>query len=146
MTRYRWQAMILTTVVAAVWTAPSWAQSVDPALQKAAEARAAARDEGDAESYGRYILEDAVMTSGRGAMQTRASRMKAVAGSPLKTPRPKVSDEKYRMFGDAAIRTWREDGPNAEGQNRGTRWIEVWVKQKGEWKLASLQFTNIQTP
>ena len=79
-------------------------------------------------------------------MERRAVRMKAIQGNPVKTPRPKVSDEKYRMFGGTAIRTWRQDEPNAEGQNRGTRWIEVWVKQKGEWKLASLQFTNIQTP
>ena len=145
MTRYRWQAMILTTVLAA-WTAPSGAQSVDPALQKAAEARVAARFAGDAESYGRFTLEDAIMTNSRGGMESRAVRMKAIQGNPVKTPRPKVSDEKYRMFGDTATRTWRQDEPNAEGQNRGARWIEVWVKQKGEWKVASLQFTNIQTP
>ena len=145
MTRQRWQAMILTTVLAAA-TAPGWAQSIDPALQKAAEARAAARDAGDAATYSRYILEDAIITSASGTMETRASRMKAVAGNPLKTPKPKVSDERYRMYGDTAIRTWRQDEPNAEGQNRGTRWIEVWVKQKGEWKLASVQFTNIQAP
>ena len=145
MTRHRWQAMILTTVLAA-WTAPSGAQSVDPALQKAAEARVAARFAGDADTYGRFMLEDAVITNANGVMETRASRIKEVQGNPIKTPRPKVSDQKYRMFGDAAIRTWREDGPNADGQNRGTRWIEVWVKQKGEWKLASVQFTNIQTP
>ena len=145
MTLYRWQAMILTTVLAA-WTAPSWAQSVDPALQKAAEARVAARFAGDADAYGRFTLEDAIITNSNGAMESRASRMKAIQGNPVKTPRPKVSDEKYRMFGDTAIRTWRQDEPNAEGQNRGTRWIEVWVKQKGEWKVASVQFTNIQTP
>ncbi len=145
MTRYRWQAMILTTVLAAV-TAPSWAQAVDPALQKAAEARVAARFAGDAETYGRLMLEDAVITNSNGGTESRASRMKAVQGNPVKTPKPKVTDEKYRMFSDAAIRTWRQDEPNAEGQNRGTRWIEVWVKQKGEWKLASVQFTNIQTP
>ena len=145
MTRSRSQAMILTTVLA-VWTAPGSAQSVDPALRKAAEARATARDAGDAETYGRLILEDAIITSANGTMETRASRMKAVQGNPVKTPKPKVSDEKYRMFGDAAIRTWRQDELSAEGQNRGTRWIEVWVKQKGEWKLASVQFTNIQTP
>ena len=145
MTRQRWQATILTTVLAAA-TAPSWAQAVDPALRKAAEARVAARFAGDAETYGRFMLEDAVITNANGAMESRASRMKAVQGNPVKTPRPKVSDEKFRMFGDSAIRTWREDGPNADGQNRGTRWIEVWVKQKGEWKLASVQFTNIQAP
>ena len=145
MTRYRWHAIILTTVLAA-WTAPSWAQSVDPALQKAAEARGAARFAGDADTYGRFTLEDAIITNSNGAIETRASRMKAIGGTPSKTPKPKVSDEKYRMFGDTAIRTWRQDEPNAEGQNRGTRWIEVWVKQKGEWKLASVQFTNIQSP
>ena len=145
MTRSRSQAMILTTVLA-VWTAPGSAQAVDPALQKAVEARVAASSAGDADTYGRFTLEGAIFTDATGLTETRASRMKAVQGNPVKTPRPKVSDEKYRMFGDAAIRTWREDGANAEGQNRGTRWIEVWVKQKGEWKLASVQFTNIQAP
>ncbi len=145
MTRYRWHAIILTTVLAA-WTAPSWAQSVDPVLQKAAEARVAARFAGDGATYGRFMLEDAIITNASGVMETRASRIKEVQGIPIKTPKPKISDEKYRMFGDAAIRTWREDGLTADGQKRGTRWIEVWVKQKGEWKLASVQFTNIQAP
>ena len=61
------------------------------------------------------------MTNANGAMETRASRMKAISGNPSKTPKPKVSDEKYRMFGDAAIRTWREDGANAEGHKLGSR-------------------------
>ena len=145
MTRSRSQAMILTTVLA-VWTAPGSAQAVDPALQKAVEARVAASSAGDADTYGRLTLEDTVFTDATEATDTRASRMKAIQGNPVKIPKPKVSDEKYRMFGDTAIRTWRQDEPNAEGQNRSTRRIQVWVKQKGEWKLASVQFTNIQTP
>ena len=142
MSRFRWQAMILTIVLAAC-TAPSWAQSVDPALQKAAEARVAATSAGDADTYGRFTLEDAVFTDATGLTETRASRMKAVQGNPVKIPKPKVSDEKYRMFGDTAIRTWRQDELSAEGQNLSTRRIQVWVKQKGEWRLASVQFTGI---
>ena len=146
MTRYRWQAIVVATALAGAWTPSSWAQAVDPALPKAVEARVAATSAGDADTYGRFTLEDAVFTDATGLTETRASRMKAVQGNPVKIPKPKVSDEKYRMFGDTAIRTWRQDELSAEGQNRSTRRIQVWVKQKGEWRLASVQFTNIQTP
>ena len=120
--------------------------AVDPALKKAADARTAARYAGDADTYGRYVLDDAVITNSQGESETKASRMKAIKGVPSTGPRPKVSDEKYRVVADVAIRTWREDGQNAQGQKTGQRWIEVWVKQAGQWKMSNVQFTNIAKP
>lgn len=108
------------------------AQNVDPAVRKAAEARAAARSAGDTDTYGRYTLDDAVITSSAGVVSTKAQRMAAIkAAKPVTTPRPRITDEKYRAFGDAVVRTWREDGSDADGQKVSQRWIEVWTKQKG---------------
>lgn len=124
----------------------AFAQAVDPAVRKAAEARTAARLAGDADTYGRYILDDAMITNSTGGVETKAQRVAAVKGVKVAGPVPTVKDEKYQTYGDTVIRTWRTDGQDAKGQKTAQRWIEVWVKQKGEWKLASVQFTNIAQP
>ena len=141
------QAFAAAVVVAlSLVSQVAFAQAVDPAVRKAAEARTAARLAGDAETYGRYFLEDAVITNSTGGVETKAQRMAAVKGVKVAGPVATIKDEKYRTYGDTVIRTWRADGQDAKGQKTAQRWIEVWVKQKGEWKLASVQFTNIAQP
>lgn len=117
-------------------------QAVDPALKKAADARNAARQAGDAATYGRYILDDAYFgsTDGISSKQERIAALKD-GTKPLTF---KISDEKYRMFGETAIHTYRTDPTSAQGQS--ARYIEVWVKQGGEWKLAAVQFSTLAKP
>jgi hypothetical protein len=120
--------------------------AVDPGLKKAAEARATARYSGDADAYGKYVLDDAVITNSQGEVETKAARMKAIRGNRSTGPQPRISDEKYRVVGTVVIRTWREDGQNDQGQKTAQRWIEVWVKQGADWKLSNVQFTTIAKP
>lgn len=47
------------------------------------------------------------------------------------------------MFGDSAIRTYRRDITDPNGQNYAVRFLESWVKQNGEWKLAAEWFKNM---
>jgi ketosteroid isomerase-like protein len=119
---------------------------VDSALKQAVAARANARQSGDADTYGRYVLDDAVITNSQGAVETKAQRMTAIRGVKSAVPPPRISDEKYRVMSDVAVRTWREDGQNDQGRPTAQRWIEVWVKQAGQWKMANVQFTDIAKP
>jgi len=57
-----------------------------------------------------------------------------------------MSEERFRLFGETAIRTYRVDGTNGQGQKVAQRRLEVWTKQNGEWKEAAVQVTNIAKP
>jgi uncharacterized protein DUF4440 len=83
-------------------------------------------------------LDDAVITNSSGGVETKAQRMAAIkAAKPVTTPPPAITDEKYRAFGNGVVRTWREDGLNADGRKVAQRWIEVWAKHRaanGSWR------------
>ena len=121
-------------------------QEVDPALKKAADARSAARDSADGDTYGRYTLEDAWIVAPDGGFRLTRDNVDAMKGLTRGLNSPKVSEDKYRVFGDSAIRTYRRDIIDPRGQNYGVRFLESWVKQNGEWKLAAEWFRNIDQP
>jgi len=121
-------------------------QTVDPALKKAADGRIAAREANDADTYAKYVLDDAYFANADGVLSSKPERIKALKSGDKPLPPVKVSEDRYRMLGDTAIRTYRQDGVNAQGQKTASRWLEVWAKQAGEWKLAAVQFSNIAKP
>jgi len=127
-------------------SAAAQSTAVDPALRKAAEARANARYSGNADEYGKYVLDDAIITNSQGDVSTKADRMNAIRRGGMQAPRPRIGDEKYRVIGDVAVHTWREDGQDPSGNKTAARWLEVWVKQANDWKLSHLQFTDIAKP
>jgi hypothetical protein len=138
--------LALALLVGLAGSAAAQSPPVDPALRKAAEARANARYTGNADDYGKYVLDDAIITNSQGDVSTKAQRMKAIRGGGVQAPRPRISDEKYRVVGDVAVHTWREDGQDPDGKKAAARWLEVWVKQQNNWKLSHLQFTDIAKP
>jgi ketosteroid isomerase-like protein len=106
--------------------------NIDPSLKAAVEARTAARYAGDVETFARHTMEDAIFVNGRGLVETTKQRIDAIRTT--KGTRDPITEERYQTFGDTAIRTWR--GPT-------NRWIEVWVKKNGTWKVAAVQFTPV---
>jgi hypothetical protein len=118
-----------------------YAQTVDPALEKARQARDAARISGDEQTWGRYTTDDFMIMNGSG-QQTKSERMAAIKGNKSGTaPSPKSSDLRLRVYGDTVIRTARQDPPTG-----AVMLTEVWVKQSGTWKVAHVQFTPVQKP
>jgi uncharacterized protein DUF4440 len=116
----------------------------DPALKKAADARTTARDTADGDTYARYTRDDAWLVSPNGGFrltQQNVDDLKRLNGVGLASS--KVSDDRYRIFGDTAIRTYRREAEGSQGQKSVKQFLETWVNQGGEWKLAAEWYRDI---
>lgn len=112
----------------------------DRDLQKAVQARQAAQRAGDAEEWGKYTIDDFLLTFTDGSVTTKQQRMAMIAGHPM--PAAPRTDEKWRIYGaSTAILTAEE-----LVFGKRTRLTAVWVKEQGTWKVAGVQFTVIATP
>jgi uncharacterized protein DUF4440 len=116
----------------------------DPALKKAADARTTARDTADGDTYARYTLDDAWLVSPNGGFrftQQNVDDLKRANGVGLASS--KVSEDRYRIFGDTAIRTYRREAGGYQGEKSVKRFLETWVNEGGEWKLAAEWYRDI---
>jgi hypothetical protein len=133
--------MTIRTTIAWVLFAMSPAallgQSIDPRLTAAVIESEKARQAGNAAAWAEYVADDAIFIGVGGTIENKAQRV-SKAAAPLSRPGEKISEERYRLYGDVVIRTWRVDG------TRSDRRTAVWVNQKGRWKLASLQITVVE--
>ena len=117
---------------------PLRAQTVDPELEKAIQARDAAIRAGDAETWSRYTMDDFVMVRPDGVVVTKAQRMMYIKTGKVDPVKPSSKVE-MRVYGDTVIETWRPERPDYGP----SQMVSVWVKQGGQWKVAHLQFTPI---
>jgi ketosteroid isomerase-like protein len=117
----------------------AFAQTIPADLQKVVEARNDALRTGDEQAWARYTTDDYIVISTDGTVRTKAQRMAEIKGT--KSTTPKLLDRKYRAYGDTVIESVTEQ--NAEGTNRLS---VVWVKQNGQWKVASVHQTRVAKP
>ena len=129
---------IIAAVLLSFCASAASAQTIDPALEKAQQARSAARIAGDEQTWGRYTTDDFVVISTDGQIRTKAQRMTAIKGTKVTTPQSRSSDLRQRVYGDTVVRTTRNDS-----QDGAQLITTVWVKQGGAWKTAHVQFTAV---
>ena len=100
--------------------------------------RARAEREGDADAFARFTTDNFVLITARGELIDKTARVERVrSGAPRTEAVSGV--ERVRMFGGSvAIRTRLATRP--DGQVRLTT---VWVKEDGQWKVASTQVTRV---
>jgi ketosteroid isomerase-like protein len=87
--------------------------------------------------------------SASGAVSSREQALARVRSGDVKLASIDVDDELVRVYGDTAIITGRVDVRGTfKGQpfEHKARYTRVWVKQNGEWKLATFQETPIAPP
>jgi hypothetical protein len=117
-----------------------YAQKIDPEFLKARQARVQALDKGDQAALERYTADEFIVTGPTGIVENKAQRV-----GRANKPQPQTAafeDEKITPYGDdTVILTWRQ----SQGQG-GARFLEVWVKEGGAWKVAAVQITPIQAP
>jgi hypothetical protein len=130
--------IVVITLVAAL---PAWAQrNVDPEFLKARQGRIEALNKGDQAAFERYTADDFIVTGPTGVVENKAQRV-ARANRAQQQPTA-FEDEKITPYGDdTVILTWRQSGQGGGG----ARFLEVWVKERGMWKVAAVQITPIQT-
>lgn len=135
-------AGVMVVIVAAVSIGQTATPQSQPekALQDAAGARIKSMGSGDAEGWGKYTTDDFIVIQADGVVKTKAQRMteiKSTPNSPAGASTP--TDQKWRMYGSStAVNTVQS---SVDG--KPTRITSVWVKQGGEWKVASVQLTTI---
>jgi hypothetical protein len=114
------------------------AQKLDPAFLKARQDRVDALTKGDKVAFERFTADEFIVTGPTGAVENKAQR---VGRADRPQPQPSAfEDEKMTPYGDdMVVLTWRQ----SQGQG-GARFMEVWVKERGAWKVAAVQITPIQ--
>jgi ketosteroid isomerase-like protein len=135
-------AGVMVVIVAAATMGQTATPQNQPekALQDAAAARSKSMSSGDAEGWGKYTTDDFIVIEADGALKTKAQRMteiKSTPNSPAGASTP--TDQKWRMYGSStAVSTLQ-----ISIDGKPTRVTSVWVKEQGEWKVASVQLTTI---
>jgi hypothetical protein len=94
------------------------------------------------EKAGAYFTDDYTFTSQEGKMFTRDERMKTLReqGSNLVS----MTDLTTRTYGNAAVVTGLVTVKTASGGTEQSRFLQMWVWQKGDWFIAAAQATRIQ--
>ena len=118
------------------FASPILAQS-SASLRAADKARGAALDDGNAKVWAKYTTDDFQVVLADGSVKSKQQRITEIDGHP----RTKVtlSDEHWRMYGGTAIETLRSEAAD----DKPLRITQVWVRDHGTWKTASVQLTWI---
>lgn len=113
---------------------------IDPELEAAMHERARSEREADVETFARLTTDDFVLVNTRGQLLDKSARIAQVREGRQPRFEAISAAERVRMYGaDTALRTrvaTRPDGTQV-------RMMTVWVKQDGQWKVASTQVTRI---
>lgn len=112
------------------------AGDVDPELKAAIRARTEAERTRDLETFARLTTDDFTLTTARGVVLDKAARIE-----DLRTSAPRRAtrdDDRIRMYGTTAIRTSR-----VVFEGEVTRFLTIWVRQDGQWKVAATQVTPV---
>jgi ketosteroid isomerase-like protein len=123
------------------------ANSVETLVRKLAQQQREAAIRGDASFEEKYLLPDYVGISPAGAITTREQSAARLKSGDVKLEKIDVSDERVRVYGNTAIIAGLVQVKGSfKGQafEQTSSYTRVWIKQKGEWKLASFQETPIK--
>ena len=127
----------LVLLAAVVFAPLAAAQQVDPEFVKARQARSVAIQKGDKATFDRMTTANFLVVNAAGVVETREQRV-GRADKPLPGGGGMGGEEeKVSVYGDTVVLNWKQ------GNNR---FIEVWVKEGGTWKVAAVQMTPIAPP
>lgn len=128
----RHAALLLLAVVLAV--APmSFASDIPDELEQAVRIRDHAVETRDASTWERMTMPGFIVVRPEGRLMSRAERSLQIKTAKAE-PRPKPKQEQFIRYGDTVIRQLQEAN--------GTFWIDVWVKDRDTWRVASSQGTR----
>jgi len=100
----------------------------------------------DVEAYARLLADDYLTTEPDGVMMTKAQDLAQLKPDENTTTSAIADDFRVRVYGDAAVVTFRltyknqAKGKESTGQERFT---DVWIKRAGRWQCVSLHFSRI---
>ena len=101
---------------------------------------------GDASANDRYLADTYVFTGPDGSVEGKAQAIANLKSGDLKLQSATLDGAKVQIYGDTAIVTYSS---NDKGTFKGkdisgkTRWTDVFVKQKGGWRVVASHGTML---
>lgn len=120
--------------------------SVEEALMQLERDAAQASVRGDVAFFERLEADDYTFTDPGGQSFTKAQDMANMKAGDLKFESFNIDDMKVRVYGDTAVVTGMSSVKGAyKGQDISGpyRWLDVFVKRKGQWQLVAGQVTRV---
>jgi len=120
--------------------------SIEQQIKTLHEERRKAALKGDVSFFEKYLTADYQGIGGDGRLITKDQHLQMLKSGAIKYEAIDERDLKVHVYGDTAIVTalasikLTVDGKPIRGDHRATF---VWVKQEGNWKLASFQATRL---
>jgi ketosteroid isomerase-like protein len=97
----------------------------------------------------KYFADEYTGIHSDGKLSTKAQEIDNVKSGNLKWASVDVHDRKIHVYGDTALVTGLSSSTGTIGgkpYSGDYRTTQVWVKQKGDWKVVALQSTRVATP
>lgn len=116
-------------------------------LLKAHHARIEALVAGDFETLQRFISDDLIYTSPAGRTQNKTEVFEGFRSGHTKVEKMETDDTEVRLYGDAAVITYRAKTVMIDGSRETTGYIRstaTYVKDSSGWRLLSQQQTRIE--
>lgn len=146
--------LILTSIVAFAGVGAGAAVAADTAgkalvdqLTRQADAWDKAIVRKDREAIARNMTEDFRQIDAAGNIENKASFLEDVISPQLRIDPYTVEDFEVRVYGDVALlsgRTRMTGAYDGKGFNSHYRYIDVYVRKNGAWRVASVQITRLK--
>ncbi|HEX8249294.1 MAG TPA: nuclear transport factor 2 family protein [Pyrinomonadaceae bacterium] len=120
--------------------------TVEQTIMNIEQEMASAVIKSDTTVFEKYFADDGSFSDPMGMMMTKAELIAQFKSGDLKIESSKVDGMKVRTYGNTAIATYtttdkgKYKNQDISGQ---ARWIDVFVKTNGKWKLVAAQGTMI---
>lgn len=108
--------------------------------------RYAAMTAQDAATLAQLLHDDLVYTHSSAVIDTKDSYVEGIRSGKFRYSKIERSEEKVRVYGDAALVTGRaaiEVAVDGKPKSLRLRYLNVWVKQPSGWKFVAWQSTSI---
>jgi uncharacterized protein (TIGR02246 family) len=125
------------------------ASSTEQAVRQLFDSLVSSYAKNDATVPARIVADDATFTNPLGEVLTKEQRLAEIKPGGLQFDSYTADDVNVRVYGDAAVVTYRASvtgkrgDQDISGQNRVT---SVFVKKGGNWQLVAAQSTRITQP
>lgn len=102
--------------------------------------------QGDTAALAPLLAEDLVLIHGDGKVETKAQLLESLASGRLRYRAIAAPDAAVRVYGDTAVVTGRADVQATTGGRDvafAARYLGVYVREGGAWRLAAWQTTRL---
>jgi uncharacterized protein (TIGR02246 family) len=140
---------LIVTILSLLVVPLAWSQggNAEQQIKQLVDQHIAALIKADTNSLEKLLADDCIIIRGDGSLSTKTQEIENIKAGAVKTERIDLQDLKIRVYGHTAIATalstFKGTTPSGTPVSSTLRNTRIWVKQKGNWKLVSMQATRL---